>query len=689
MSVIVLPPPSKSPLVTAYLDARLALVEAVIERLADPASAARMTDPRPAIEHARDAAIAAGVELPDAQLAHHAGLSAGELDLLWLIAAPAIDPAIVTLLRRIDGVGREIIDASVAARALAPTRLDRQRVLAALEPDAPLRRHALVRVAGSDRAAGRELTAASWIPGALRGLRALGVRLEGAATLVTPSIGSADVPLPDRAGELAAVLAGGLAERGPGTALFGGGGLDHPRGVAVYLQGNPGSGRGVLVRAIAGQLGRRLLVVDGARVRHLPAAVLADVLDAACGEAAAFGELLVVRNAAELALPGAAAAPALARALAAHRVVAVLVVNDDAALAAEVDQLIVFRHQHEIRPQTVDAAHLWLLNLPPTTELDSGLELDAFARSLHLTPVQIRAAARAAVLTAGPRPLGAAQLDSAARAQLTQGIGRLAEVQPATVTLADLVLPDEQRHQIEDVISAARNRDLVLRRWGLRRTIKRGLSITCLFDGTPGTGKTLAGEVIACELGLQMLRINVASIVDKYIGETEKNLTRIFEQARPDTTLLLFDEADSLFTKRTEVTHANDRFSNMNVNVLLQLIERFEGTAILTTNLKKGLDTAFERRITFKVHFERPDAEQRRRIWKLMLPPSVPTAEPIDYERLARLDLSGGEIKNAVLRAAYAAARERSELRMRHLTAAAAAEAASTGRVYFDTSPSA
>ena len=514
------------------------------------------------------------------------------------------------------------------------------------------------------------------------------MRLESSCALITPTIASADVPLPDRAAELAAVLGGGVSDTAVPPPLFGPHGLDHPRGIVVTLQGNLGSGRGVLIRALAGQLERRVIMLDGARLRHLPAAVAADVIDAACGEVAACGELLAIRNAHELALPTSPAAPALARAIGVHAAVVILVVADDQPLAPELESLIVFRHLHEIRPQSVDAAHLWLLNLPMTTELDSGLDLDGFARSLHLTPVQIRAAARSAVLTGGDRPLGAAQLDAAARAQLTQGIGRLAEVQAATFTLADLVLPDEQRSQVEDIISAARNRDLVLRRWGLRRTIKRGLSITCLFDGTPGTGKTLAGEVIACELGLQMLRINVASIVDKYIGETEKNLTRIFEQARPDTTLLLFDEADSLFTKRTEVTHANDRYSNLNVNVLLQLIERFEGTAILTTNLKKGLDTAFERRLTFKITFTRPDVAQRRAIWQIMLPPSLPTAEAIDYDRLARLDLSGGEIKNAVLRAAYAAAREQSELWMRHLTAASAQEAASTGRVYFDQSTS-
>ncbi len=687
MAVIVPPAAVHLPLVAAYLDARMAQAEAMLVRTLD-GKGDHIADPTRPLAEAAAAAAAAGLLLPDQQLARRYHLAPSTLDLLWLIAAPAIDPTVGALLRRFEGGPRDWVDPVIAARALAASRAARMAVYADLEPGAPLRAAQLIRAAAGEPLARRELQPATWLPAALRGQRAVGGRLDGLATLLSPSITPAEVPLPDRAEELAVVLRG-LVVAAP-EPRFAAAGLDHPRGVAVVVEGRAGSGRGVLVRALAGQLGQRLLVLDAARLRGASLALIADAVDSAAAEAAACDEWLVIANAHEWVMAvggggGSSTAALVGRALAGHGVVAVLMVLDDAPLAPEVERVVVFRHQHHLRPQAVDASHLWLVNLPSTAELDGELDLETFARSIHLTPAQVSAAGRAAVAVAGPgQPLTWPILDAAARAQITQGIGGLAEMSASTVSLDDLILRPDTRGQLEQIISAAKNRDLVLRRWGLRRTIKRGLSISCLFDGTPGTGKTLAAEVIAHELGLTLLRINVASIVDKYIGETEKNLTRIFEQARPDTTMLLFDEADSLFTKRTEVQHASDRFSNMNVNVLLQLIERFEGTAVLTTNLKKGLDTAFERRITFKVHFERPDPDERAQIWRLMLPPSVPTAERIDYDRLAKLDLSGGEIKNSVLRAAYAAAREQTEIRMRHLTAAAAEEAATSGRVYLE-----
>jgi AAA+ superfamily predicted ATPase len=669
--------------ITAYLDARLLHVEALLDRLLGLPD--HTADTAAAIETAVRTAHAAGVALPDAQLAARWRLGPIELDLLWLIATPAIDPVFVHALRKLDGTARDWVDPVLATRAIGRERAGRLEVLAALEPGAPLRR-GLVRVAAAERLAGRDLVPASWVAGFLRGVRVVGPRLDGFATLVPPLLAPDELPMPERTWDLLPLLRGLLDNDDGGLALFGPAGLDHPRGAIVLVHGAAGSGRATMLRAVAARLDRWSLVLDAARLRGVPPSTGAEIVEAACAEAAALGELLVLRSGADLAVAGAPLVVPLARAIAAERVAVALVTESEGPFAPELEPLIVSRHAHEVRPQSIDPAHLWLVNLPPTLELGADLDIDQFARSLHLTPVQVRAATRVAVAAAGGRAIGERDLDAAARGQLVQGIGRLAELQPATVTMADLILPPEQLGQIEEVIAAARNRDLVLRKWNLRRTIKRGLSISCLFDGDPGTGKTLAAEVIAAELGLQLLRINVASIVDKFIGETEKNLTRVFDQARPDTTLLLFDEADSLFTKRTEVQHAVDRYSNMDVNVLLQLLERFEGTAVLTTNLRRGIDPAFERRIMFKVTFERPDVDQRRQIWKVMLPQSIPTAEVIDHDRLARMELSGGEIKNAVLRAAYAAAREGTALTMRHLAEAAANEAASTGRVYVDVS---
>ena len=692
MTDLALAAPHELPRVRAYLDARLAHAEAVIDRLTlDPDGAsglARITDAAAAVQQAARAATAAGVTLPDERVAKRFGLGPLDLDVLWLVTAPAIDPALALALRRIDaGSNREAIDPGLLARGLGADRGGRLAVLATLDAGAPLRRTRLVRVSSVDRPHGRELHPASWLPGYLRGVRVLGARLEAAAELVTPAIVDGDVPLPDTAADLVPLLAGCLAApTGEPAPIFGVGGLEHPRGVAIWIHGAAGSGRTVLARALAGRLGRRMLLIDAGRLRMATFAAASELLDAACSEAAAMGELLVIRSAHDVAAVGANLAVPFARAVASYPVVALLLGVDEGPLAPEIEAVLVRRHLHQMKPQQIDGAHLWLTNLPPSAELDAELDIDAVARAIHLTPAQVRAAARVAVLTAQGRPLRSGDLDAAARTQIGGGIGKLAELQEATLRRTDLVLPDDQRAQVDEIIAAAQNRDLVLRRWGLRRAIKRGLSISALFDGPPGTGKTLAAEVIASELGLQLLRIDVSSIVDKFIGETEKNLTRVFESARPDTTLLLFDEADSLFSKRTEVQHAVDRYSNMDVNVLLQLLERFEGTAVLTPNLRRSIDTAFERRIMFKVRFERPDVEQRRQIWMLMLPSSIPTAETIDYDRLARLDLAGGEIKNAVLRAAYAAAREGGALRMRHLQDAAAHEAAATGRVYFDAS---
>ena len=196
-----------------------------------------------------------------------------------------------------------------------------------------------------------------------------------------------------------------------------------------------------------------------------------------------------------------------------------------------------------------------------------------------------------------------------------------------------------------------------MQEWGFGSLLSRGTGIICLFDGPPGTGKTLTAEVLARTLDLELHRINVGQIVDKYVGETEKNLVRLFEQIIPERTLLLFDEADSLFGSRVKVNTSSDRYANMAVNTLLQLIERYPGVVILTTNLKERIDSAFMRRITYKVVFEEPDEEMRLALWTNHLPGEAPLADDVDLPALAKsFKLSGGNIKNATLRAALAAA---------------------------------
>jgi SpoVK/Ycf46/Vps4 family AAA+-type ATPase len=210
--------------------------------------------------------------------------------------------------------------------------------------------------------------------------------------------------------------------------------------------------------------------------------------------------------------------------------------------------------------------------------------------------------------------------------------------------------------------------------WGFSGQGRRGLGVSALFAGESGTGKTLAAEVLAAELQLDLYRIDLSSVVSKFIGETEKNLRQVFDAAEDGGVLLLFDEADALFGKRAEVKDSHDRYANIEVGYLLQRMEAYQGLAVLTTNLKSSLDRAFQRRLRFVVNFPFPDASQRAAIWRRIFPVNTPTAE-LDIERLAQLNVAGGNIRNMALNAAFLAAEGGGPVCMSHLLEAARMEA--------------
>jgi hypothetical protein len=243
----------------------------------------------------------------------------------------------------------------------------------------------------------------------------------------------------------------------------------------------------------------------------------------------------------------------------------------------------------------------------------------------------------------------------------------------------DIVLPDHQRMTLRDIASHVRQRATVYRAWGFGAKGERGLGISALFAGGSGTGKTMAAEVLARELNLDLYRIDLSQVVSKYIGETEKNLRRVFDAAEEGGSILLFDEADALFGKRSEVKDSHDRYANIEVSYLLQRMETYRGLAILTTNLKDAIDTAFMRRIRFIVQFPFPEAAHRREIWSKIFPVQTPV-EGIDFDKLARLNVPGGNIRNIALNAAFLAADLGEPVRMSHLLRAAAAEYAKLGK---------
>jgi SpoVK/Ycf46/Vps4 family AAA+-type ATPase len=226
---------------------------------------------------------------------------------------------------------------------------------------------------------------------------------------------------------------------------------------------------------------------------------------------------------------------------------------------------------------------------------------------------------------------------------------------------------------LQEIAAHLRQRATVYQTWGFAAKNTRGLGISALFAGGSGTGKTLAAEVLANELHLDLYRIDLSSVVSKYIGETEKNLRRVFDAAEVGGVILLFDEADALFGKRSEVKDSHDRHANIEVSYLLQRMESYPGLAIMTTNLKSSIDTAFQRRIRFAVQFPFPDATQRAEIWRRVYPENTPTYN-LDAKKLAQLSVSGGNIRNIALNAAFLAADADEPVQMKHLLRAARTE---------------
>jgi SpoVK/Ycf46/Vps4 family AAA+-type ATPase len=279
---------------------------------------------------------------------------------------------------------------------------------------------------------------------------------------------------------------------------------------------------------------------------------------------------------------------------------------------------------------------------------------------------------------AAPREAAAALWD-ACRVESRPRLDDLAQRIDARAGWTELVVAEPQREVLREIAVQVRQRATVYERWGFAGQGGRGLGISALFSGASGTGKTMAAEVLAHELALDLYRVDLSQVISKYIGETEKNLRRIFDAADRGAAILLFDEADALFGKRSEVKDSHDRFANIEVSYLLQRMEAYRGLAILTTNAKSALDPAFLRRLRFVIGFAFPDAAQRAEIWRRVFPPGAPT-EGLDPERLARLNVAGGNIRNIAIGAAFLAAEAGLPVRMAHVLRAAEREYAKLER---------
>ena len=447
----------------------------------------------------------------------------------------------------------------------------------------------------------------------------------------------------------------------------------------LYIRERPGTAAGSLAAGVFGRMGVGVVAVD---LRRLPPDLAGSDLDphavaVACVREAALGGSALVLGPLDLLV---AADPRVVQVFV-DAPVPVVLTGSGAWDPAWTDAV----------PLVVDAPHpdagvrerVWA-ELLDGAEVARDLDLRGATAQYTLTPEQTRRAARAAGLHAGAagRPVDEDLLREGVRAQNAGRLEARSRRIPARATFFDLVLPARVLAQLEEISEWARWRDRVRGEWGMGGKGSKGHGVTALFAGSSGTGKTLSAEAIASSLGYDLYAIDLSTVVDKYIGETEKHLERIFAEAEEVNGVLFFDEADALFGKRSETKEAKDRYANVEVAYLLQRMEQFNGVAVLATNLQANLDEAFTRRLDTLVVFPDPEEPERRRLWEAHLPGTLPRAGDLDLDFLARaFVLTGGDIRNICLAAAHRAAPDDRPVAMADLVWATGREYRKLGRL--------
>ena len=457
-------------------------------------------------------------------------------------------------------------------------------------------------------------------------------------------------------------------------------------GRVVHLQGPPGAGGRTLATALAQRLGLPLLCVDSRRLRAVAGAEFSEHVRAVLREAALYDAALCWEG--FDGLLGDPAGEELRHLLAGIRKRSrpTFLSGTTSWEPSEAHRDLPFVRVELTTPDATARTQIWGQAMAES-ELAPDADLPGLAGAFRLGSGQIHDAAATAARLAhwrgGPdEPVQRLDLEEACRRHSDHSLAELAQHVRARRSWDDLVLPEEPLEQLRDLCARVRHRTRVHEGWGFRDKVGQGDGLTALFAGPPGTGKTMAAQVVARELGHELYTVDLSTVVSKYIGETEKNLSRVFDAAERSNALLFFDEADALFGKRSEVRDARDRFANIEVSYLLQRMEQHEGITILATNMRNNIDAAFLRRLAFVISFPFPNEQTRLRIWEGIWPDAVPMAPDIDLAELARgYEFSGGSIKNVALAAAFLAADEDAPVSMDHLARATRREQRNLGKV--------
>ena len=598
--------------------------------------------------------LARSMEVPPALdiLTRAFRLSPFEREVLLLAAAPELDSSFAKLFAEVQGDPLKTYPTFSLALATLP-----DPHWSAISPASPLRRFRLVEIAAGSALTLSPVRVDERVLHYLAGVQYLDERLAG---LVTPVAAPGEL-IPSHQAlmeQLAAVM-----ENVAGAGAF----------RVAQLAGEDGAGRRAVAAAACARLGLRLHVMPALTIPLDPREQ--DALMRLWEREAVLSGSALALDCGELDTSDAAREAAIARLVEGIGSTLFLMGRDRRS------------HPHRLmitlevgRPTPEEQHSLWMRSLGSVAaNLDGGVETLVSQFSLNGAAIQ---AACARVMGQGPTaerrvggdaaPLGAA-LWEACRMEARPRLDNLAHRIEPVAAWDDLVLPKAQKQILREIAIHVRHRHQVYQAWGFAGKSTRGLGISAVFAGASGTGKTMAAEVLANELRLDLYRIDLSQVVSKYIGETEKNLRRVFDTAEEGGAILLFDEADALFGKRSEVKDSHDRYANIEVSYLLQRMESYRGLAILTTNMKQALDPAFLRRIRFVVQFPFPDAAQRAEIWRRVFPAATPT-HGLHVDRLARLNAAGGNIRNIALNAAFLAADAREPVGMSHLLRAARSE---------------
>ena len=591
-------------------------------------------------------------------LVHLFGLTRFDRNVLLLCLAPELDPTFERLYAYVqDDVSRKYATPHLALTLFgekSEVGLDAQN---GFLPESPLRRFRLV------------ILEPSPLPGAAQGARPL--RLDSRIADYLRGINRTDERVSDLLRPIPSVPISqphhDLVDRLRHLVESGARGGAWP---GLNLIGPPGAGKRVMARALCERLGLQLYGLDATRL-PAPGPERQEVMRLTEREAAMLGIALYL-DAVDVDESDKAAVASMTDVT--ERLGVFLILGTRQHWRGE-REMVTLRVP---KPDTNAQLEMWRQAL---AGMDDSLDghIEAIAQQFDFGQQTIARAVAAGEARASLRPADggagptADDLWQACREQAGWHMNELAQRITPCYTWEDIVLPEDVFRQLQEISAQVADRPQVYEAWGFGARLNRGRGISALFSGPSGTGKTMAAEVLANELELDLYRIDLAGVVSKYIGETEKNLRKVFDAAEQSGAILFFDEADALFGKRSEVRDSHDRYANIEVNYLLQRMEDYRGLAILATNRKSALDEAFMRRLRFVVDFPFPDADNRRDIWRKVFPRQMP-AERLDYESLCRLELAGGNIKNIALNAAFLAASEDGPLGMDHIMRAARRE---------------